>query len=133
MREPLHIAIALAHPLAKRRRIPLRALANEDFVLFPADVAPGLHAQVMDLCFDAGFVPRVVQVSRELYTTVSLVEAGVGVTIIPASIEKMGWTGVRYVPIADPKAQTRIAMATLADAQASKPVVRAFADVVRER
>src|SRR5262245_15153835 len=70
MTEPLHIAIGLSHPLATRRRIPLARLADEDFVLFPQDVAPGLHAQVMALCRDAGFAPRVVQVSRELYTTV---------------------------------------------------------------
>jgi LysR family transcriptional regulator, benzoate and cis,cis-muconate-responsive activator of ben and cat genes len=124
MREPLHIAIAHSHPLAARKRIPLSRLAEEDFVLFPEDVAPGLYAQVMALCLDAGFAPRVVQVSRELYTTVSLVEAGVGVTIVPASIEKMGWTGVRYVPI--PRAETRIAMATLAAAEGAKPVVKSF-------
>lgn len=132
MRESLHIAVARRHPLAGRKRLPLRLLADEPFVLFPADVAPGLHAQVMALCRDAGFVPRVVQVSRELYTTVSLVEAGVGVTIVPASIEQMGWTGVSYRPIAGARGLTHIAMAHREGAEAARPALRAFADVVRE-
>ena len=132
MRESLHIAVARRHPLASRKRLPLRLLADEPFVLFPADVAPGLHAQVMALCRDAGFVPRVVQVSRELYTTVSLVEAGVGVTIVPASIEQMGWTGVSYRPIAGARGLTHIAMAHREGAEAARPALRAFADVVRE-
>jgi DNA-binding transcriptional LysR family regulator len=131
MREPLHIALSRRHPLASRARLPLRLLADEPFVLFPAEVAPGLHAQVMALCASAGFVPRVVQVSRELYTTVSLVEAGVGVTIVPASIEQMGWTGVAYRPIPGAAGVTHIAMARREGAEEMKPALKAFAEVVR--
>src|SRR5581483_7565728 len=107
-REPLHIAVNRNHPLAQRRRLTLRQLADEPFVLFPRDAGPGLYAQILGLCRDAGFEPRVVQETRELYTTVSLVEAGVGVTIVPASVERMAWSGVRFFPIS--AATTAIAM-----------------------
>lgn len=130
LREPLVFAVARGHRLARRTRVTLRECANEDFVLFPRDVAPGLHAQVFAVCREAGFTPRVVQVSRELYTTVSLVEAGVGVTIIPASIRKLGWKGVRYLGIHSATAETRIDMAWRVDNL--RPVVRAFIDLVRE-
>jgi DNA-binding transcriptional LysR family regulator len=129
MHEPLLVAIAKSHPLATRTRFPLRELAHEDFVLFPRDVAPGLHAQVLALCRNAGFTPNVVQESRELYTTVSLVEAGVGVTIIPASVRKMGWRGVAYKPILTPLARTRVAIAW--NANNTRPVVQSFIEVVR--
>ena len=112
----------------------LSLLADQPFVLFPRELAPGLHAQVMKLCADAGFEPRVVQESRELYTTVSLVEAGVGVTLVPASIRKMGWTGVRYLPVRG--VETRIDMAWTAEPGGSRPprpVVAAFLALVRER
>ena len=129
MHEPLLVAVARNHPLAGRARFPLRELAREDFVLFPRDVAPGLHAQVLALCRDAGFAPNVVQESRELYTTVSLVEAGVGVTIIPSSVRKMGWRGVAYKPIPTPLALTRVAIAWRTSNM--RPVVQSFVDVVR--
>jgi DNA-binding transcriptional LysR family regulator len=150
MREPLVVAMARSHPLASSgpgssEPAPselddgidpahLRRLADEPFVLFPRELAPGLHAQVMALCAEAGFEPRVVQESRELYTTVSLVEAGVGVTLVPASIRKMGWTGVRYLPVRG--VETRIDMAWAADPAGSRPprpVVAAFLSLVRER
>jgi DNA-binding transcriptional LysR family regulator len=129
MREPLQVALPHEHPLAGRSRIRLEQLADDAFVLFPADLAPGLHAQVMALCQRAGFTPRVVQESRELYTTVSLVEAGLGVSIIPASVAKMGWTSVRYLPIASPLARTRIAAAWRTDRD--RPVIRSFLEVTR--
>lgn len=129
MTEPLLIAVSRRDPLASRRRLALSELAQRDFVLFPADLAPGLHAQVTALCANAGFIPHVRQVSRELYTTVSLVEAGMGVTIIPASVRKMGWRGVKYFPIRDAAATSHIDAAWRADN--TNPVVRAFLDLVR--
>ncbi|MDX2123105.1 MAG: LysR family transcriptional regulator [Gemmatimonadota bacterium] len=131
MREPLRIAVPKGHPLASRATISVRHLADEPFVLFPAELAPGLHAQVMALCRAAGFTPRVVEESRELYTSVSLVEAGIGVSILPASVEKLGWRGVRYRAIPSAAAETRIAAAWRKDR--GRPVVEAFMGVVQEK
>jgi DNA-binding transcriptional LysR family regulator len=130
MREPLRIAVNKSHPLAARATLAVRHLAEEPFVLFPAELAPGLHAQVMALCRAAGFTPRVVEESRELYTSVSLVEAGVGVSILPASVEKLGWRGVRYRPIPSAAAETRIAAAW--QRGRARPVLESFMRVVRE-
>ena len=131
MREPLRIAVPKGHPLASRATISVRHLADEPFVLFPAELAPGLHAQVMSLCRAAGFTPRVVEESRELYTSVSLVEAGIGVSILPASVEKLGWRGVRDRAIPSASAETRIAAAWRKDR--GRPVVEAFMGVVQEK
>ncbi len=128
MREPLRIAVNRSHPLAARATLSVRHLADEPFVLFPAELAPGLHAQVMSLCRNAGFAPRIVEESRELYTTVSLVEAGVGVSIVPASVEKLGWRDVRYRAIPSPEAETTIAAAWRKDRD--RPVLQAFMRVV---
>ncbi len=128
MREPLRIAIHVGHPLASRPGLSVADLAEEPFVLFPQELAPGLHAQVMGLCRRAGYAPRVVEESRELYTSVSLVEAGIGVSILPASVEKLGWRNVRYLPIPG-EAETRIAAAW--SRNRARPVVAAFMGVVR--
>ena len=129
MREPLLLALSRRHPLAARKRVRLVDVAHDDFVLFPRDLAPGLHARVFAVCAEAGISPHVVQTSRELYTTVSLVEAGMGVTIIPASVRKMGWRGVKYFPISSPSAMTHIDAAWRADNKS--PVIAAFLDIAR--
>ena len=129
MREELLLALSKRHALASRKRLRLIDVANEDFVLFPRDLAPGLHAHVLAVCAEAGVHPRIVQTSRELYTTVSLVEAGLGVTIIPASVRQMGWRGVRYYPIRSPSAVTRIDAAWRSDN--ASPILPAFVEIAR--
>lgn len=128
MSEPLVVAVSAEHPLAASETVAPEALAGEAFVLFPREVAPGLYAQVLSICLEAGFAPRVVQESREIYTTVSLVGAGVGVTITPASIQKMGWSGVAFRPLPFP-AETRIEVAWHADNR--RPAVHSFLRVAR--
>jgi DNA-binding transcriptional LysR family regulator len=129
MRERLVLALSKRHPLARRARVRLEDVAHDDFVLFPSDVAPGLYAQVLALCAEAEVTPRVVQTSRELYTTVSLVEAGMGVTIVPASVQKMGWRGIRYVPLTSPAAITHIDAAWRTDN--GSPIISAFLAIAR--
>jgi DNA-binding transcriptional LysR family regulator len=129
MTENLVLAISKHHELAARKHLRLEDVANEDFVLFPRDLAPGLYAHVLAVCAEVGVHPRVVQTSRELYTTISLVEAGLGVTIIPESVQQMGWRGVRYYPIKSPLAATRIDAAWRADNRS--PILPAFLEITR--
>jgi DNA-binding transcriptional LysR family regulator len=81
------------------------------------------------LCHEAGINPRVVQMSRELYTTVSLVDAGVGVTILPATMTTLGWKGVRYYPLRSKLGVTRIAAAWRRDN--ANPTLTGFLDIAR--
>jgi DNA-binding transcriptional LysR family regulator len=129
MRERLVLALSKRHPLATRKRLRLSDVANEDFVLFPQDLAPGLYRHVLTVCAEAGVHPRIVQTSRELYTTVTLVEAGLGATIIPESVRKMGRRGVRYYPITSAAATTRIDAAWRVDNES--PVIPAFLEIAR--
>jgi DNA-binding transcriptional LysR family regulator len=129
MKENLVLAISKEHPLAKRKRLRLADVADEDFVLFPRDLTPGLHSHVLAACAEAGVHPRIVQTSRELFTTISLVEAGLGVTIVPASAQQMGWKGVRYFPIRSPSAVTRIDAAWRAGNRSA--ILAAFMEIAR--
>ncbi len=48
-----------AHPLAREDAIPLSALADEQFIVFPREIAPRLHDAFMSIFRRAGFEPRV--------------------------------------------------------------------------
>lgn len=129
MTERLLIAVSKRHPLATRRRVQLTDVADDDFVLFPRDLAPGLYGHVLRVCAEAGVHPRIVQTSREMYTTVSLVEAGMGVTIIPESVRQMGRRGVQYFPITSDAATTRIDAAWRTDNV--NPIRESFLGIAR--
>lgn len=125
--EPLMIALNRQHRLA-RGRVRIAALAEEPWVMFPRDIAPLLHDQVISLCTQAGFSPKVVQESREVYTTVGLVGCGIGVTIVPAAAQLMAWKGVVYKPI--PGAFVQLSMVRAGGK--ARPVVESFMAMARE-
>jgi len=97
LREPLVAVVPSTDPLARRGgAISLRALAARPFIMFPRHNATGLHDMIFDFCRSAGFTPRVAQEAVQLQTIVSLVSAGLGVALVPASLTDMRRAGVVY-------------------------------------
>jgi DNA-binding transcriptional LysR family regulator len=89
-REPLVAFMRADHRLAAGRQgaaLPLGALASEPFVFFPRGTGTSLYDQVMDLCRKAGFHPRIEQEARANATILGLVAAGLGISILPASLQ----------------------------------------------
>jgi DNA-binding transcriptional LysR family regulator len=66
------------HPLAKRKRLSLKELAREDFVLFVRGQASGLFDTIISACGEAGFSPRVVRQPTQMQTLLSQVASGMG-------------------------------------------------------
>ena len=107
-RQRLAAIVGAAHPMAGDGPLPLRALADEPFVLFAAPVAPSLHAQIVGLCAAAGFRPRIVDEADEWYTVLTFVAAGMGVTIAPEPLARLAWPGLSFRALAEPDASTSI-------------------------
>jgi DNA-binding transcriptional LysR family regulator len=57
-REGLVALLPGGHPLAGEQAIPLSSLADEEFVLFPREIAPRLHDAFVAIYRRAGFEPR---------------------------------------------------------------------------
>jgi DNA-binding transcriptional LysR family regulator len=98
LREELVLAIPAGHRLLPRgdAGVDLRAFAQEDFIVPPRAVAPGLHDLILAACRDSGFFPRITQQARQMQTVVSLVAGGMGVALVPDSLRQLKRTGVRY-------------------------------------
>lgn len=85
------------HSLGTRDEpLPVAALAEEDFVMYPRESGTGVYDQILSLCRQAGFTPRVAQEAREAPTIVGLVAAGLGVALVPASLRSINVNGVMY-------------------------------------
>ena len=99
-REPLIAAVPASHALTKdMRRIRLRTLAHEDFILFPRALAPGLYDLVIAACQRAGFTPRLAQEAIQMQTILGLVAAGLGVAVVPHCMSKLERSDVRYLAL----------------------------------
>ncbi len=105
LEETMVAALPSGHALsAGRDPLPLAALAGEIFILYRRPVGPGLHDAIIAACDRAGFSPTIGQEAPRMLSTLSLVAAGLGVTVVPASMSRLEAEGVAYRPL-DPSAQ----------------------------
>lgn len=93
------LALPADHPLKSRKKVPLRMLREERFVMFPRSVNPALYANLRDCCRKVGFTPQVVQEAVSKQTILALVEAGLGVALVPESSRHLSPPGVSFRPI----------------------------------
>jgi DNA-binding transcriptional LysR family regulator len=96
--EELGVVVPVDHPLADAGRVALTVLADEDFVsLHPGSV---LHERTAAACVDVGFTPHVVQEVSDPYVVLSLVAAGVGVTLAPTCLRPVLPAGCVFLAVA---------------------------------
>jgi DNA-binding transcriptional LysR family regulator len=100
-REPLVLVLPSSHRLARRKRIRLREVAGQDFVMYERTYAPGFHDSIVGILRDAGIVPNVSQTAGEIPTLISLVASRMGITILPASAVKHSVSSVVACEILD--------------------------------
>jgi DNA-binding transcriptional LysR family regulator len=100
-REPFVLVVPSSHKLAKRKRVRLRELAGQDFVMYERTYAPGFHDLIFGMLRDARIVPNVAQTAAEISTLISLVDSHTGIAILPASAVKHSVASVVACDIVD--------------------------------
>jgi DNA-binding transcriptional LysR family regulator len=129
-REPLVVALPQAHPLAAQSRIALADLAGESFLQVSRHVGPGFYDQFIRICAQAGFSPKVVQEARTTQTLVSLVAVGMGVSLVPDSLQSFQRSGIVYRPLQPPAPATDLAV--MWRPEDDSPALRAFLEIIGE-
>src|SRR3981189_1378238 len=114
-REPFVLVVPSRHKLAKRKRVRLSEVAGQDFVLYERSLAPGFHDLVFGMLRNAGIVPHVSQTAGEMPTLISLVDAGMGLSILPASAVRHSVASVVACDIVDAIPMSEIGIAVSKD------------------
>lgn len=114
-RDPLVAALPAGHRLARRRRLPLSSLADEPFVLYTRSFGPSVQDAIIGHCLAAGFSPRVIQEAADVQTIVSLVAAGLGVSLLISPTPPTSQEAVVYRPISDDLPPWELALAWTTD------------------
>jgi DNA-binding transcriptional LysR family regulator len=83
---------------------------------------------LIQCCVNAGFEPMIFQEAAEPQTLLAMVGAGLGVALLPETTGRIGWPGVKFMPIKTnpPSANLYISY----PAQDDAPVVRAFLNIL---
>lgn len=127
--EPLMLAMAKDNPLATRRTISMHALAAQPFVMISRNLAPAVYDLIVAWFRDQGFSVNTAYEADSLFSTLTLVECGIGVALLPASLEAVKKDIVfKEVQVKTPSLDLLVAYRR--DSQSE--VLRSFLTVVRE-
>jgi LysR substrate binding domain len=125
--QPFCAVILKSHPLAKKRSILIRELANERFILIDRNSAPVTFDKVISLCAEAGFSPRIGATSTASTGMIALVAAGEGVALLADDSAVLRGNELVAVPLADAMASVDLVIAWAPHHE--NPVLRSFLDV----
>jgi DNA-binding transcriptional LysR family regulator len=129
--EPLLAVLPESHRLAKSEAIPLERLEGEPFITYPSHFRSVVHDAVEDACAAHGFEPLAAHEVAETSTLVSFVAAGLGVSLVPASVRNMTVQGAVYRPLVRDTTQVELAVAWRRGDD--RPVLERALDVIRRR
>jgi DNA-binding transcriptional LysR family regulator len=131
VREELRAVFHPSHPLARRRTVGLRELAEVPFVLYRPEFA--LHGHIIDACRRAGFKPTVVSESSHWDFIVAMVAANIGMALLPETIcRKLDRRQVRTIRMEAPTISWNVALIWRRDRQLP-PATRAFLELAGRR
>ncbi|MBI2207737.1 MAG: LysR family substrate-binding domain-containing protein [Candidatus Rokubacteria bacterium] len=134
--EPLVVAFPEGHRLETFKCVPPDTLAEEPQIMLSREHAPAYHDLayhdlVMAFCRDVGFTVRVRHEAEHPQQVLTLVAAGMGIALVPASAVTVERRQVHHRPLdhADPRFELGVAWRR-SDAS---PVLHTFLDFVRNR
>ena len=105
-------------------------LTGAPLLLFPRQVAPAFHDLVTGYYAAHGCQARIAQEAIQMQTIISLVSAGMGITLVPASLRNLARSGVAYIDLEGtaPLLETGIAWRS-AD---TTPTIQGFLSIARD-
>lgn len=130
LQESLVLALPETHRFSAQTEVSLSTLADELFILFPAKMGPIFYEQIINICQQAGFRPKVAQEAVQMQTIVGLVAAGLGIAFVPASLQNFHRSGVIYRPLQEQTPKTGLYL-TWRQHDFS-PVIKAFLTLARK-
>jgi LysR family hydrogen peroxide-inducible transcriptional activator len=126
-REPLFACVPKGHRLASRRSIGMAELRSEPFLLLKEGHC--FRENALAACRRSKVHPNVVFESGQFSTIVSMVCAGMGVSVVPAmAVEK--YSACRFVRLNDERTMRRVGLAQLRHRSPSR-VQRILVDEIR--
>lgn len=112
-KERLVVALPQAWVRSRKHRpthgqIDFRTLLDEPLIVFPRQSAPAFHDLIADYYTAHQATPRIGQEAIQMQTIISLVSVGMGIALVPESLQNLQRTGVVYVQLsgAAPEVET---------------------------
>ena len=124
------VAINAGDPLSAQASISLKQIADRSMVIFASGPRPNLMDLIFGLCLDEGFQPKISQEVVDSVTAVSLVAAGFGVSLVPATVAQLSLPGVVFRRLAK-KPPVMVDFNCIYRRDDEQPILQAFLSTIR--
>jgi LysR family transcriptional regulator, benzoate and cis,cis-muconate-responsive activator of ben and cat genes len=102
LRDPICLAVALKHPLARRRTVTLADVVSEPMVIYSRAEYPEAHEELMEMFASSKIKPRIAEEHDGVASLIAGVESGNGVALVPESIACIAGPRLKLVRVAPP-------------------------------
>ncbi|NNF19622.1 MAG: LysR family transcriptional regulator [Flavobacteriaceae bacterium] len=106
--ENLTLVLPESHEVDTSNFKSMKQFAEESFILFPNENSPRYYQQIQNLCADHGFSPRIAHRSIHAPTIFSLVENGMGISVIPNSLRQKHNYRVKFIELVEAPQKTEL-------------------------
>lgn len=100
---PLAMVVPADHPLAARASVRLAEFGADPFLSLSEERFPGRAKMEQRLFADAGITPVVALTATGLNELLGLVGAGAGVALVPADLDRLQSSGVKFLKLQRPQ------------------------------
>ena len=108
-----------------------KKLAGERFILFNRLGAPSAFDQIIATCRGAGFSPHIILEPSSLAAVITLVESGLGVSLVPGCARSLPQKTVAFRPLAT--RSKPISLCVVWPRATDNPAVEAFLEILRSQ
>ena len=131
LREKIVVMLPVHHPLARRKRIPVKSLHDLPCITMDRALSPVLYDAISALYRQARIRMRAVSTADNVLGHLRLVQEGLGYALLPESMGALLPPGVVVRPL-DSTPPPTVSVVLAWKAGNTSPMVRAFADLVRQ-
>ncbi|OSX98545.1 LysR substrate-binding domain-containing protein [Bacillus nitratireducens] len=128
--ECLKLVLHQDHPLISLPNISIKSLVDEPFILFPRHFGTNFYDLIISYFWEHGVSLNIVQEAIQMQTIVNLVAAGMGISVVPSSVESYKKSGVMYKDIQENTPKINLYVGWRQDERSV--VLENFLTVVRE-
>ncbi|WP_342041610.1 LysR family transcriptional regulator [Bacillus sp. OTU2372] len=84
---PFAVVMNSEHPLANHKKISINSIASEPIIVINQEISPDGFKHIFELFTKNGFSPNIVQECSQFETVLLMVEAGIGISILPVAMQ----------------------------------------------
>jgi DNA-binding transcriptional LysR family regulator len=106
--ETFSVVLPAHHSMVSAKFKHMGQFKDESFILFPNEQSQLYYQQIINLCADQGFVPKVAHRSIHAPTIFRLVENGMGLSIIPTSLASTDNPNIKFIELKGIPQQTAL-------------------------